>query len=385
MLVGPWPPTNGGTTTFMLNVVNSPLKKRYKFIRFTTSRPPKKNVVDNYGYGSLFNGGIIRLIQGVLITAWHLVIFPFVMIRRNADVVQVQASDFQTFWEAALYVIMCRVLRRPVLLRLGGAFDHFYEVSSPRIQKLIRLVVNLPNRLIVQSLYWRELISRLGRNEGVVVLANFVPSGLTETVTRPIQATPVCLFIASAEAMRKGLAEVLPAVHILMERNIPVRFHFLAAAPKLREQLSAEGVSFPVKVEGYVSHDQMLTAMRAADIFLLPSRGEGFPNSLLEAMALGLACIAAPVGAVPEVVGANGAILVPVRNSGALADAIERLALDPRFRQQIADQGRAIVRKRYVANRVLPVLDQAWTELLRAKSGSARPDGLAAQAAAAVR
>ena len=86
MLVGPWPPTNGGITTFMLNVVNSPLKKRYEFVRFTTSRPPKENVVDNYGYGSLFNGGIVRLIQGVLITAWHLVIFPFVMIRRNADV-----------------------------------------------------------------------------------------------------------------------------------------------------------------------------------------------------------------------------------------------------------------------------------------------------------
>ena len=50
LMVGPWPPTKGGVTTFMRNVAKSPLKEKYEFIPFTTSRPEKRDVKgDNYG------------------------------------------------------------------------------------------------------------------------------------------------------------------------------------------------------------------------------------------------------------------------------------------------------------------------------------------------
>lgn len=364
MFVGPYPPAQGGIMTFMLNVEKSQLKERYEFIRFDISRPPKKNVIDNYGYQSVLQGGIRRIIYGIVLTSWNMVKFPFVVVARRIDVVQVHASDFQTYWEAALYVLMCRALRRPVLLRLGGAFDYFYEVSSPWAQKLIRRVLQLPDRLIVQSPYWRNVVARLGRNAGVVILANSVPDALTEPVTRSGITAPVCLFIASVDAVRKGVDEVITAMRTLMDWQIPVRFHLLAMPAQLKERVVAEGLTFPVEVDGYVEHDRMLTAMRTADIFLLPSRGEGFPNSLVEAMATGLACIVTPVGAIPEIVGEDGAIIVPVRDGAALAAAIKRLALDSNLRQQFGERGRAIVRERYVEGVVFPVLDRAYRELL---------------------
>ena len=52
LMVGPWPPAKGGVTTFMRNVTRSPLKEKYDFIPFTTSRPEKRDVKgDNYEIG----------------------------------------------------------------------------------------------------------------------------------------------------------------------------------------------------------------------------------------------------------------------------------------------------------------------------------------------
>ncbi|HEX6008153.1 MAG TPA: hypothetical protein VFY80_09330, partial [Burkholderiales bacterium] len=102
MMVGPWPPTKGGVTTFMRNVVRSPLGQKYDFVPFTTSRPGKRNVTrDKYGYAAVFRGGVKRVLQGIAITLWHLVLYPWVVLVRRPAVIQIQASDFQAFWEAA--------------------------------------------------------------------------------------------------------------------------------------------------------------------------------------------------------------------------------------------------------------------------------------------
>lgn len=360
MLVGPWPPTTGGVTTFMLNVVNSSLRDRFDFLAFTTSRPPKKNAMNNYGYRALLEGGIRRLLLGAGVTLWHILLFPVAVIRQRVDLVQVQSSDFQTFWEAALYVLMCRILQRPVLMRLGGSFDHFYEVSSPRARRLIRQILRLPDRLIVQSSYWREVVKHLGRNEGVIILPNWVPDSLAEPFQRPRHNVPTCLFVAGTEAVRKGVDEVFAAMRSLKTSGISVRFRLVALPPRLVERLAEEKINDIAEIDSYVEHAELLSIMRETDIFLLPSRGEGFPNSLIEAMACGMACVATPVGAVPEIVGETAAILVPTRDADALTDAIRRLVEDLELRKQIARDGHATVRDLYVASAVLPILERAW-------------------------
>jgi glycosyltransferase involved in cell wall biosynthesis len=344
----------------MLNVANSSLRDRYDIVPFTTSRPPKKNVADNYGYRSLLQGGLLRLIGGALVTLWHLVLFPFAVVLRRIDIIQIQSSDFQSFWESALYVLMARALRRPVLMRLGGAFDHFYEVSSGGARSMIRRVLALPDRLIVQSEYWRDVVRRVGRKDGVLVLPNWVPDRLAEGERRQPCDVPVCLFVAGSEAVRKGVEDVFSAVRLAKASGTAVRFRLVALPPRLVGRLAEEEIEGMASVDGYLGHEALLRAMREADIFLLPSRGEGFPNALLEAMASGLACIATPVGAIPEIVGSDGAILVPPRYPGALFDAVRRLVQDTELRQRIGDTGRGIVRQRYVASAVLPVLEAAW-------------------------
>ena len=52
------PPTTGGVTTFMLNLMASQLSERFAFIPFSTSRPPRENVTNNYGYAAMIRGGL---------------------------------------------------------------------------------------------------------------------------------------------------------------------------------------------------------------------------------------------------------------------------------------------------------------------------------------
>lgn len=119
----------------------------------------------------------------------------------------------------------------------------------------------------------------------------------------------------------------------------------------LRAAVAAAGLGGRVRFAGAV--DDVVPYLHAADVFCLASRREGMPNSLLEAMACGLACVAPP-SAGGEVL-AGGAGVVPASNAPAdLLAALDGLARDPERR---AELGRAAAERVTVRQAVGPVLD----------------------------
>ncbi len=90
-----------------------------------------------------------------------------------------------------------------------------------------------------------------------------------------------------------------------------------------------------------------------AHIAVLPSRREGLPLSLLEAAACGRPIVATDVPGCREIARAGlNALLVPVDDSVALADAVQRLARDAALRAKFAAAGRALVEREFAASRV---------------------------------
>ena len=363
LMVGPWPPTKGGITTFMRNVVGSPLKQQYRFIPFTTSRPGKRNVKgDNYGYLAMFRGGAKRAIMGILITLWHLAIYPFVVIARRPAVIQIHASDFQAFWEAALYVLMAKLLRRPVVLRIGGSFNHFWDSSGGRARAAIRWTLRQPAVLVVQSDYWKQYMAGLGRSGPIVIVKNFVPERLVEPRTLPAPAVPRFLLYAGENPRLKGAYVVFEAVRLLALRGIRVQVTLMAVTAPLREEIIAKGHDAYVNMLDFLGHDEVLDTLRRTDVFLQISTSEGFPNTLLEAMALGCTAIVTAVGAVPEVVGPGEAtaFTVPVGDGPALAEAMARLAADPHLLARMAVAAQARLAQKFTERSVAKVLDGAY-------------------------
>ncbi|MDX6449714.1 MAG: hypothetical protein QOD08_2177 [Gaiellaceae bacterium] len=129
---------------------------------------------------------------------------------------------------------------------------------------------------------------------------------------------------------------LVAAVATLAADSIPVRLVLAGGSrgaeddveDELHEQVRALGLGDRVMFTGVVTDPRPV--LWAADIFALASEREGLPNSLLEAMACGLPCVAPASAAGDELLG-GGAGLVPA-DATALGDALRRLALDADLR-----------------------------------------------------
>jgi L-malate glycosyltransferase len=100
------------------------------------------------------------------------------------------------------------------------------------------------------------------------------------------------------------------------------------------------------------------------DVSVLCSRSEGFPNSVIEALAAGCPVVATPVGGVPEViVHHRTGLLVALDEPHALAASLEQLRRDPRLRLQLSEAGLACVRIRFHQDVVIPRLEALYREL----------------------
>ena len=102
------------------------------------------------------------------------------------------------------------------------------------------------------------------------------------------------------------------------------------------------------------------------DVFALPSRFEGFPLVLLEAMLAGVPAVATPVGSVPEsVLDGETGLLVPPDDAAELASALRRLLGDDELRTRMGATGRELVRRWFSAENMAAAYESLYRELTR--------------------
>jgi glycosyltransferase involved in cell wall biosynthesis len=125
----------------------------------------------------------------------------------------------------------------------------------------------------------------------------------------------------------------------------------------LEAQAAAAGVSSNVKFLGMRKDVPVLLSL--ADVFVFPSRFEGMPNAVLEAMSMGLPVIATSVQGVDELIQDEGnGLLVAMDDSVALSQAILCLLRDPDTRQRLGDAARARIESDYTVERMCRQYEQ---------------------------
>jgi glycosyltransferase involved in cell wall biosynthesis len=175
----------------------------------------------------------------------------------------------------------------------------------------------------------------------------------------------------------KGLEYFLDAAAVVAQTHADVHFMIVGGnghrsdgtyQGELEQYAASRGLGNRVIFTGF--RTDVARMLPEIDISVLPSLSEGLSNSLLEAMAAGVPVIATRVGGTPELVddGTTG-LLVPPRDSAALAQAMTHLLDNPQTAKRLGDAGRSFVMARFSIEKMVADTQALYVKLLSASRG----------------
>lgn len=311
---------------------------------------------------------------------------PLVERLRALDVAVHEAPMAARLVNPAALAALVRVFRRvaPAIVQSHGARSNVYVRLAARVARVPAVVSTVHNSLYdypvgalrrrvyvtmdvatspladrivaVSGAIARDLVERYGLPPAkVVVVRNgieadaFAAQATNVRARLGLAAGDRVVAVAARMTEQKGHAHLIDALPAIAAAVPGVRCVFAGDGP-LRAALEAHarrrGVAGRCLFLG--ARDDVAAVLASADVVALPSRSEGLPFAVLEAMAVGRPVVATAVGGTPEAIddGRTG-LLVPAGDTAALAAALARLLGDPDVARRMGEQGAARVRREF--------------------------------------
>lgn len=354
----------GGLSKYVSDILNTDFG--YKIYHFNIARPLKKKINNNqFGYKSLLNGSFLRMMNGVIITLWHIFIYPFVLVKHKVNIVHIAATSNLVFWEDSYYLIVSKIFRKKIFIHYLGSFDIFYNSSCKFQRKLIRFVLIKSDKIAVLSAKVKIIINTFIDTNKIVLITSSIDykqfmnnDGMLEL---PHKSYLKVLFLGGFDAYKKGILDIIKAIPQILEKNNKVLF-ILASSKKL--DINIINLSENTLLLDWVPLEDKIPLYNSCDIFLLPSYDEGLPYSMIEAMAAGLPIIASNVGGIPEVIkdNENGFLI----NPGDIEDMICKvnyLIENEDVRRKMKINNKALIESDYSLENNLGIIKEIYNNL----------------------
>jgi glycosyltransferase involved in cell wall biosynthesis len=247
----------------------------------------------------------------------------------------------------------------------------FAWLRAPILAGLGQVTARLADAVVAPS---RTTALELARDYRCSVRA-VIPNGVLSAAAPPtdevrsIADESTVLYVGRLRT-RKAVAVLLEAMALLAARRPDLRLVIAGdgeQAAALRRRAARGDLSGRVEFLGARSRDEVAAWYRRAAVLCLPSIYEGFPVTIVEAMAAGLPVVATRVAGVPEAVdhGATG-LLVDPEDAAALATAIERVTEDIDARRRFGKQARDEFERRFTIRVVTDAHLKLYEELIAA-------------------
>jgi len=264
---------------------------------------------------------------------------------------------------AAPYTILAALTVRPARVI---AVEHLPMATPwPNVERLLRVAApRLAAHVAVSGVAARQ-VEALGELEpgSVRVLWNGVPHAARHQGVRRAPG-PLRIGAVGRLEQQKGFDVLLHALTRVPEARLVV-IGDGAERPALEQLAKHLAVWDRVVFLGWVDapHEHLLDL----DVLAVPSRHEGLPLVLLEAMAAGVPVVATRVGGIPEAVddGATG-LLVPPDDQEALTSALQTLERDPRLRARLAGAAQDRARRDFTSEAMARRYEDLYDEILEA-------------------
>lgn len=172
-------------------------------------------------------------------------------------------------------------------------------------------------------------------------------------------------------AKQKGHRHLFKAISHLKGRTPNIRL-IVVGDGELKKELEeyARKLNIEKEVIFLGFRKDMPALYSLMDVFCLPSEFEGFGIAIIEAMAAGKPVVAANVGGIPEVViDGEAGILVPSRDSNALAQAVLKLLKNQALAKRMGEAGRRRVEKYFTLDRMIEKTEALYDKLIQKKVG----------------
>ncbi len=309
----------------------------------------------------------VRILASLL---WELLL-------HRPDVVHINTSYFWAFLRDGLTLWITKLFRIPTVMHFrGGDFPEFVDGSRPAVRRAILATLARADRLFALTGATRSFLERVADPRTVRYVPNFVDlENFTAVPDRAQREGPVEVLFVGWIIEAKGLCELLETARRVRGVRFtlvgPVQREFLE-----RIQTELDALSDCVRLLPPAPRSEIIRLYEEADIFVLPTWREGFPNVVLEAMAARLPIVATRVGAIPDTIddGIEG-FLIPPRDTDALAKALSGLVEDAELRRIMGARARARVEREFSREAVLQRLAALYDELApTAHARDGRPD-----------
>ena len=207
--------------------------------------------------------------------------------------------------------------------------------------------------VVTVSRYNQEVIVR-ECGEAARSKVRVIHSGVETDVFRPSNEAardrPYTILCVGTLHEVKGQSYLIEACRKLHQRGIDFVCHFVGDGPdrrRLERQCAKAGLEDRIVLHGQKTRDELIQILAGADVLVaasVPTRGgkrEGLPVVLIEALACAVPVVASALSGIPELVEPERTgLLVPVRDSESLADALQRLHDEPDLRRRLGSAGR---------------------------------------------
>jgi glycosyltransferase involved in cell wall biosynthesis len=230
---------------------------------------------------------------------------------------------------------------RAVILILHGDHDYYYDLAVKH-DRAVHAYVAYSRRM------HRRLIECLPHREDSIY---YIPYGipLSPAVRRPVPGPIRLIFAGRLEQGQKGVLDLPEIAQALDQRSVDASWTIVGDGPDGAALRAAWPAPVPVRHLGALSHADALAQLTEHDVFVLPTRAEGLPVALLEAMGCGVVPVVSNIeSGVPDVVfpGVNG-LLPDVGDVVGFAEAIAGLDHDRVLLERMSAAGRRFVEERF--------------------------------------
>ena len=306
--------------------------RRYKTYRFPVRKIPGKEHKNGVPvFRPLYRQ--IPLVGEWFMPHWFFLKLLILVSKEGLAVDLVQAHwAYRAGWWA---VLLGRLLRKPVIITVHGS-DVNYWLDEPVKKKRIRWALRHASGVIFVSRKLADKVKSVKlKLRKQIVISNGIPSEkMRRSFVNENQVHPLkqIVFVGNLLPV-KGADILLDALHHLKLQESGWCAVIGGDGPEremLEQQSAALGLTSKVKFLGRLTNPEVLALLQSADVLVIPSRNEGAPLILLEALGHGTTVVSFDVGNVAEVLhGPNLGYVVKERTPEALAEAIQKALKQP--------------------------------------------------------